>query len=275
MAPSLDYPHMEDHSTHDHGESSPETADPVRGYAPNGHAAPGGLAVAANGLRLDPAETRFTPGTSAEWTFRIVDDDGKVVTDFEEAHGERSHLVVVRRDLTRFQHLHPELTSDGTWRVDDFALSDSGVYRAFVDVVVDGRPTTLGFDLFASGAGTGTETVAERPDSSRRATADGYDIELLTDGVVARESSRLTFEVRRDGDPVSKLDEYLGALGHLVALREGDLAYLHVHPEGTDPDSGQVAFQARFPTSGRYRLFLQTRPEGELVTTAFDVRVRQ
>ncbi|WP_224268533.1 FixH family protein [Haloprofundus salinisoli] len=273
MASSLDYPHMEDHSTHDHGESSPETTEPVRGYAPNGHAAPGGLAVAANGVRLDPAETRFTPGTSAGWTFRIVDDDGAVVTDFEEAHGERSHLVVVGRDLTRFQHLHPELKSDGTWRVDDFALPDPGVYRAFVDIVVGGQPTTLGFDLFASGPGT--ETVAERPDSSRRATADGYDVELLTDEVAARESSRLTFEVRRDGDPVSKLEEYLGALGHLVALREGDLAYLHVHPEETEPGGGRVAFHARFPTPGRYRLFLQTRPEGELVTTAFDVRIRR
>lgn len=255
---------MEDHSGH--GEGSPE---PQRGDAPERHAAPGGVTLAANGLRFDPSRTRFEPGTTMDWTFRIVDDGGQVVTDFEAAHGRRSHLIVVRRDLTRFQHRHPELEPDGTWRVENLALPDPGVYRAFVDVVVDGNPTTLGFDLFASGAGE----VDARPGSSRLATAGGYEIELLTGEIAARERVRLPFAVRRDGDPVPELDQYLGALGHLVALREGDLAYLHVHPEATAPDSGRVEFGARFPTPGRYRLFLQAKPEGNLITTRFDVRV--
>ncbi|WP_224449195.1 hypothetical protein [Haloprofundus salilacus] len=272
---------MDDHSTHgdhddhdDHGDRGhyDDSSTETRGYASGEHAVPGGLAVAANGLRLKPSETRFDSESSTDWTFRIVDDDGSVVTDFEETHGRRSHLVVVRRDLTRFQHLHPELQSEGTWRVDGFALPAPGVYRAFVDVVVDGQSTTLGFDLFASG--TGPEPTDERPDSSRRATAGEYEVELLADEVASRERTQLTFEVRRGDDPVRKLEEYLGALGHLVALREGDLAYLHVHPEETEPDSGRVAFDARFPTPGRYRLFLQTKPEGALITTAFDVRVR-
>lgn len=258
---------MVDHSSHDdHGGGS---NDANRGHAPEGHAAPGGLALAANGLRLEPSETRFEPGTPAHWTFRIVDEDGTPVTEFDEAHGRRGHLVVVRRDLTRFRHRHPELQADGTWLVEDLVVPDPGAYRAFVDVVVDGRPTTLGVDLLASG----TATYGERPDASRCATSDGYEIELLTDDVAAGESSRLSFAVRRDGEPVPELEAYLGALGHLVALREGDLAYLHVHPEATAPDSGRVEFAARFPTPGRYRLFLQTKPEGALLTTRFDVRV--
>lgn len=158
---------------------------------------------------------------------------------------------------------------DGAWRVEGLSLPDPGVYRAFVDVVVDGQPTTLGFDLFASGPGA----IDARPDSSRLATADGYEVELRTDEVAAGERSRLSFEIRRDGEPVPELGAYLGALGHLVALREGDLAYLHVHPAETAPDSGRVEFGARFPTPGRYRLFLQARPAGDLITTRFDVRV--
>ena len=253
---------MEDHSSHGSNDAN-------RGYEPEGHAAPGGLALAANGLRLEPSETRFEPGTPTHWTFRIADEDGAVVTEFEEAHGRPSHLVVVRRDLTRFQHRHPELQADGTWLVEDLAVPDPGVYRAFVDVVVDGRPTTLGFDLFASGTGTHDA----RPNSSRRASADGYDVELLTGDVTAGERSRLSFAVRRDGDPVAELERYLGARGHLVALREGDLAYLYVHPEATAADSGRVEFAARFPTPGRYRLFLQAKPEGALITAQFDVRI--
>lgn len=255
---------MDDPTTHGDGPHGVP-----RGYGPGGHATPGGLALAADGLRFDPAETRFEPGAPTDWTFRIVDDDGRVVTDFEAAHGQRGHLIVVRRDLTRFQHRHPEVAADGTWRVEGLALPDPGAYRAFVDVVVDGRPTTLGFDLFASGPGD----VAARPDASRRATADGYEVELLADEVTAGQPTRLAFAVRRDSDPVADLAPYLGARGHLVALREGDLAYLHVHPEESAPDDGRVAFGARFPTPGRYRLFLQARPDGTLVTTRFDVRV--
>jgi hypothetical protein len=218
---------------------------------------------------LVPTDTRFVPGEPFDWSFKIVTSNGDVVTKFDEAHGQRSHLIVVRRDLTRFQHLHPTLDSDGTWRVKDFTLPDPGVYRAFVDLVVDGRPMTLGFDLFASG----TMNVASRPDSSQRATTDGYDVELRTDDLLAGKSIKVAFDISRDGEPVSRLDPYLGALGHLVALREGDLAYLHVHPEETSPDSGRVEFGANFPTSGRYRLFLQSKPDGTLITTPHDIRI--
>ncbi len=259
---------MRDH-TSDGGHGGP-AHDTSRGYAPEGHAAPGGLALAANGLRFEPSRTRFEAGTAADWTFRVVDDEARVVTDFDDAHGERSHLIVVRRDLTRFQHLHPELDSDGTWHVEGFELPDAGVYRTFVDLVVAGRPTTLGFDLFASGAGD----IEPRPTDSRVAVADGYEVELAPSDIGVGDLAQLTFEVRSDGEPVPNLDEYLGSLGHLVALREGDLAYLHAHPVETAPDGGRVEFGVRFPTVGRYRLFLQAKPEGNLVTASFDVRIR-
>ena len=229
---------------------------------------PGGVSVAADGLLLVPSETRFDPEVSREWTFRIEDDEGEAVTDFEELHGERGHLILVRRDLTRFRHLHPTVDDDGTWCA-EVTLPDPGTYRAFVDVSVADRQTTLGHDLFAPG----DAHVAPRPDSTRRATADAYEVELLADEVTTGESATLAFEVRRDGRRVSRLDPYLDALGHLVAVREGDLAYLHVHPEETSPEDGRVAFGTRFPTPGRYRLFLQVKPEGRLVTTSFDVRV--
>ena len=258
---------MSNHGGHGHDEGH---TDRLRGHVPRGSGVPGGVSVAADGLLLVPSETRFDPGVGLDWTFRLEDDDGEVVTDFETLHGEQSHLILVRRDLTRFQHLHPELDDDGTWHA-DVTLPDPGAYRAFVDVSAGGPPTTLGFDLLAPGVAD----AAPRPDSSRRATAGDYEVELLADGVTAGDDVTLPFEVRRAGTPVSNLDPYLDALGHLVALREGDLAYLHVHPEETNPEDGRVAFGARFPTRGRYRLFLQVKPEGELITAQFDVRVER
>ena len=57
-----------------------------------------------------------------------------------------------------------------------------------------------------------------------------------------------------------------------MALREGDLAYLHVHPEGHG--DGAVSFVTEFPSEGRYRLFLQFKHEGVVQTVAFTREVR-
>jgi plastocyanin len=97
---------------------------------------PGGLALKANGLQFEPSQTRVKSGTASDWTFRVT-RDGTTVTEFDDAHGKQSHLIGVRHDLTRSQHQHPKLKSDGTWRAKEFTLPEPGVYRAFVDVVVD------------------------------------------------------------------------------------------------------------------------------------------
>ena len=255
----------------DDGESelggSQHGHDPPHGYADAGsHALPGGLTVAADGLRLETTETRVEQEVAHEWTYRIRDQEGDVVTAFEATHDRLAHLILVRRDLTRFQHLHPTLAEDGTWPP-NLVLPDPGVYRAFVDVLVDGRSTTLGVDVLSSGPAR----YEDRPRSTREDAVEGYSVALTPEQIPVGETVGLKFTVRGDGG-VAHLDPYLGALGHLVALRDGDLAYLHVHPEETEPADGVVRFAVRFPTVGRYRLFLQAKPDGELITASFDVQ---
>ncbi|MFC6838400.1 hypothetical protein ACFQHK_18110 [Halomarina ordinaria] len=225
------------------------------------------MTVAANGLHLDPADTRLDSGVTHRWTYRIRDDSGAVVTEFEEAHDQLAHLILVRRDLAHFQHLHPTLGADGTWTT-TFTLPEPGTYRAFVDVVVDAQSTTLGVDILTSGAAD----YETHPEPTRTKTVEGYTVTMTPEHVTHGTDTPLEFEIRGDGG-VAHLDPYLGALGHLVALRDGDLAYLHVHPEKTDPKGGVIRFIVQFPTPGRYRLFLQAKPHGELITTWFDVRI--
>ncbi len=62
-----------------------------------------------------------------------------------------------------------------------------------------------------------------------------------------------------------------------MALRDGDLAYLHVHPAG-EPGDGvtaagpDITFYATAPSAGDYRLFLDFQ-HGDVVRTAeFTVR---
>jgi hypothetical protein len=90
----------------------------------------------------------------------------------------------------------------------------------------------------------------------------------LTEGASrAGAESELSFDVTRDGERVA-VQQYLGAKGHLVALRQGDLAYLHVHP-----DENRLKFMAEFPTAGKYRLFLQFQTDGRVHTAAFTQEV--
>lgn len=77
----------------------------------------------------------------------------------------------------------------------------------------------------------------------------------LGGGLGAGSASELTLSVTRNGKPVTDLQPYLGSYGHLVALRSGDLAYLHVHPDKGGPGP-EVSFTATAPSTGMYRLFL-------------------
>ena len=56
-----------------------------------------------------------------------------------------------------------------------------------------------------------------------------YRVRLDAGTPRAGRETELSFTVTRGGKPI-RTQPYLGAGGHLVALREGDLAYLHVHP---------------------------------------------
>jgi hypothetical protein len=103
-------------------------------------------------------------------------------------------------------------------------------------------------------------------------TTDGYRAELSATGAVAGETADLAYRLDRDGRRLDGVEPYLGADGHLVALREGDLAFLHVHPEESDAP-GTIRFGAALPSAGRYRLFLQFKHEGRVRTVAHTLEV--
>ena len=76
---------------------------------------------------------------------------------------------------------------------------------------------------------------------------------------------KIAMTVRKDGHVITDLQPYLGAFGHLVAMRSGDLAYAHVHPD--DYLDGTVHFDAELNSEGRYGLFFDFK-YGDTVHTA-------
>ena len=226
-------------------------AEPVRG-----------LAVSDGAFTLDLARRSAPQGKSFQLSFRVLDASGRTVRDFDVEHTKRMHFIVVRRDLTGFQHLHPTESPDGRWSI-PVTLPAAGTYRVFADFSVDGEPHTLADDLPVDG----TFTSHSLPAPAKSADADGLHVRLADAAIHAGAESQLTFNVSRNGRPV-QIQDYLGAKGHLVALREGDLAYLHVHP-----DENSMRFMATFPTAGSYRLFVQFRVAGRVHTAAFTQQV--
>jgi hypothetical protein len=222
-----------------------------------------GLAVAEDDLRVVVEQPELRRGRTERLRFRIVDEHGAAVRDFDVTHEKRMHLILARRDLSGFQHLHPTQAADGSWSA-PVRLDDAGAYRMFADFSHEDRPRTLAADLRVDG------DADLRPLPAPRATAKsdgGYDVRLDAGNARPSREADLRFTITRDGAPV-KTEPYLGAGGHLVALREGDMAFLHVHPM----DDG-AHFAATFPTAGRYRLFLQFKHEGQVQTVAFTQEV--
>lgn len=235
---------------------------------------PGGLQISQGGYTLDLGTPRVEAGKPAELRFAVVDEDtSRKVTAFRREHDKELHLIVASSDLTTYRHLHPERAADGTWST-PVELPDAGGYRVFADFTPDvknAEGVTLGADLAVSG----DASPEALPDAERTVTVDGYEVTL--DGALRPGAgSELKLEVEKDGKPVTDLQPYLGAYGHLVALRAGDLAYLHVHPNG-EPGGGrtkpgpEVSFTATAPSKGAYRLFLDFRHEGKVRTAAFTV----
>lgn len=246
-----------------HDESSTEQSAPTQ--------IPGGLMVSQNGYTLALTDVRARPGEDQPVSFTITGPDGSPVTAYDVEHEKQLHLIAVRRDFTGFQHVHPTLEkSTGRWSV-DLNLTP-GAWRVFTDFKATGADAlTLGADL----AVEGDFEPAAPSTENRTATVGDYEVTLEGD-LTAGADAKLTLSVSKDGAPVADLEPYLGAYGHLVALRDGDLAYLHVHPDGT-PDDGstapgpEVVFYAAVPSTGVYHLYLDFQHDGVVRTAAFAV----
>ncbi|MCW2622970.1 MAG: hypothetical protein JWL64_2572 [Frankiales bacterium] len=243
-----------------HGGDSPDAAV----------ALPQGLSSTAAGRTLALESTTLPQGRDAELAFRVLGPDGRAETTFTPTHDRDLHLIVVRRDGSGFQHVHPVRDPAGRWTV-PLTLPAAGSYKVFADTAAgrDATAITLAADLSVAG-----DFQPQRlPVASRTAQVDGYTVTLSGD-LVAGTAARLVLSVSRAGAPVTDLEPYLAAYGHLVSLRVGDLAYLHTHPEGEPGDSRtpsgpDVTFSVDVPTAGDYLLYLDFQHAGVVRTAEF------
>ena len=223
----------------------------------------GGLTATDDGYTLATGSATLPAGLGT-FIFEVLRPDGQALTDYEVEHEKELHLIAVRTDGAGFQHVHPVRDDDGQWSV-DLDLRLPGAWRVFADFVPAGaeQGLTLGLTVHVAGDPYEPLPVAEPLPAVE---VGGLRVEL-TGAPVAGRASSVEFAVSRDGQRVTP-NPYLGARGHLVALRDGDLAYLHVHP-----DEDELSFMATFPTPGRYLLYLDFSVDGTVRTAPFTVEV--
>lgn len=235
-----------------------------------------GLSPRSFSLRSGASGKSYQSQQPATYSFSIIDDQGNTLKDFAITHTKPMHVIVVRKDLKYFQHVHPEFDQvTGTFTLKNLTFPADGLYRIFADFAAP-LPVTLSEDV---PVGVGAQYIPQALGLEEKTkTFDGYQVSLSSDQLlVAGKEVMLMFDLKQNGQPITDLQEYLGALGHSVVLREGNLDFIHAHPmeDSKRPQTGEVGFMVGFPEAGRYKAFTQFQRDGKVFTTDFVVTVAQ
>lgn len=235
---------------------------------------------------ISPNANKFQPNKPETLAFSIIDKHGNVVDSFTTVHEKLMHLIIIRKDLKEFQHLHPEYNPETkTFTLSNLNFSSSGPYRLFADFAPGNNQdkhgnilSTVAYQDITVGENTNFQS-SPIGDELRKKTFGDYQVTLLTspEPLSTNNSSVITFEIKQNGKPVTNLEKYLGALGHTVILHEDDLHYIHTHPihSETQQPGGKVSFETNFPETGKYKLFSQFQHNGKILTTDFVISVAE
>ncbi len=192
-------------------------------------------------------------------TFHLRDPNGDAVTEFAHSHGAFLHAVLIRPDLSDFQHVHPVIDAGGSWTV---TITAPGQWHLVFESlpVVDGTEAAQPIIVTAD---IDDETVVA---TVPLPTADDS---VAVDGLVVTRDGFVFTVTNADGSAATGLEPYLEQVAHLVAIRQGDLAYKHLHP--MDSAAGTLDFGSGLTAAGTYRLFLQFGHSGSVLTVPFTV----
>ncbi len=252
-------------------------------------------------LEVTSKTESIKPNTEAEYRYIIKNDKREVLKDFATVHEKIMHFIVVRKDLQNFQHIHPTYDKD----TGEFSIvinfPTDGPYRLFPDFTPgksadnpQGLTVTLHDDV---NVGDMNKYKAEK------FTADTTNIKQVGDYRVtynmpsdlkAQTEYSYNLNVEEKDQPVTDLENYLGALGHGVILRADTLDFIHTHAGEAKPNTGsmvhdmskmnnveghptrgpKINFSTSFPEPGKYIIFTQFQHKGKVITANRAIEVR-
>jgi len=217
-------------------------------------------------VMTDPSQPAAAATTKL--IMKIQEADGTPIKTFDILHEKLVHLIVVRDGLDEFAHLHPDVDSSGMITT-QFRFPKSGKYRLFADHQPQGKPAGL-----ATGevnvSGSDDQAAAPVPTALPEVTIG----EIKAHVAIHQSDQETTVQFRfvdGDGKPVSNLQPYLGAMGHLVIISADGSEYVHAHPvsEAKTALNGTVEFAAHFSKPGIYKAWGQFQRGGTVFTVPY------
>ncbi len=235
------------------------------------------------------------PGQLTSLTYTIKNDKGEILKDFETVHEKKMHFIVVREDLQNFLHLHPVFNENsGEWTV-DITFPTDGPYRVFPDFTpaksADNPmllPVTVNSKVEVGDVNKYKAQVAT-PDTQSKKTFGEYQVtHTLPANLANQQEATYVLTIERSGQPITDLQQYLGALGHSVILKEGTLDFIHTHAGeggmqgmehgaimGSASKTGpNIEFTTTFPEPGIYKIFTQFQHQEKITTTDYTINVK-
>ncbi|MBW7477102.1 hypothetical protein K0T92_20510 [Paenibacillus oenotherae] len=209
----------------------------------------------------------------SELTIMISNEDGTPVKSFTENHEKLLHLIVVDHSLGYFNHIHPAYQGEGKFTIKT-AFPEGGEYKVFADFIpAGGSNITKSEWIEVSGKESGHTEI--KPDSSLVKEDAGKEVELNLSSSKAGEEAVLSFHIRdaSSKDDITNLEQYLGAVGHVVILSEDAEQYIHVHPIDEKTSGPEARFATTFPKGGTYKIWGQFQHGGEVFTVPYVVNI--
>ncbi|QJD82758.1 hypothetical protein [Cohnella herbarum] len=220
------------------------------------------------------SEEKPRSGENTLITVQIQDTDGKAIEDFDINHEKKLHLIAVSKDLSYFDHIHPEYKGNGQFEITT-AFPSGGDYKLFADYIPTGGSATTKSEWIKV-EGRAAEQVPIEPSDEHSVIVDGVEISLVNNHPEAGKEMMLNFKLSdaKSKEPITDLEPYLGAVGHVVILSEDTEQYLHVHPMEEKAKGPDAKFMTTFPNTGVYKIWGQFQRNGKTFISPFVVEVK-
>jgi hypothetical protein len=232
-------------------------------------------------------------GKPTRVSFTIAQPSGQPLTQFRRGPGPHTgvHLIIVRSDLGTIVHRHPPIGPGGKL-TQQVVFPTPGRYRVVVDVYPAKSVTPQpNFQLFKWITVAGRARPQPLPPFRASQTVDGYRVTLHGKPKLrAIEPAFLKVTVTDPHGRPATFTPWYGALAHAIFFRAGSLDYFHTHVcspgasgctstlgpariTGQSATPGKLTVGVLVPVAGKWRLFLQCRVNGHVLTVPFTLNV--
>ena len=238
------------------------------------------------------APLRLAHPGPARLTFTIRQPSGAALTNYKRGAGPHTgvHLIVVKRDLSTLIHEHPPIAANG--RISETVdFPSPGPYRVLVDAYPGAKDAPRNFQLHEDVRVGGAYRPRRLAAFTSVQDVGGYRVTLRSPPIHPIQAATMTVTVRNPSGKPVVFKPWFGALAHAIFFRAGSLDYFHTHVCGPNTPGctsvlggakvvgrpagpGQLHVGVLLPIAGTWRLFLQFRDRGRVVTAPFTLRVR-